>query len=156
MASTVVTHLIIFIAVISIATGLIIGFKNFSDQSQSAFKSKVEELNNHIKTSIKIEVISYDNESNETRIYVRNIGDTKLRPEYVDVYIDGFRFSRNESEKNSRTVEILNDTNTIDTDLWNPKEELYIVAKKRLNSGETHEVIVTTQYEGSDQDSFST
>ena len=151
-----VTHLIIFIAVISIATGLIIGFKNFADQSQSSLSSKTDELNNHIKTSIKIELVAYDNTTNETKIYVRNTGSTKLNPDEVDVYIDGFRFSRNQSQANNRTVEILPDTNTVDYTLWNPKEQLYIIARKHLNTGETHTVVVTTQYESSDTDTFST
>ena len=156
LASTIITHLIIFIAVISIATGVIIGFKNFADQSQSSLTSRTKELNNHIKTAIKIELISYDNTTNETKVYVRNIGSTTLDPSYVDIYIDGFRFSRNQSQAYNRGVEVLPDTDITDPGLWNPKEQLYIIARKHLSIHKTHEVTVTTQYEGSDTDTFST
>ena len=39
-SSTVVTHLILFIAVLGIATGLIITVKNYIDQTEGTFKEK--------------------------------------------------------------------------------------------------------------------
>lgn len=151
--STIATQTILFIAVIGIAAGLVVGIKNFADKSESTFNVKRDDFANQIGTDISIEVIHYDNTTNNTVLYVKNTGQTKLRPEQVDVYIDGIRIPRNIT---NRTIGVLADTEIIDPGVWNPKEELKItVLKMWLNENITHNAIVNTPYETRDSETFS-
>jgi len=150
--STVTTHVILFIAAISIATGLLFGMKNFSDNAESTFKMKSDEYNNKIKTGIRIEVISHNNWTNTTNIYVKNTGQTKLDPAKFDIYIDGVRIPRNAS---NRTIEVIPDTDNVNIGILDPKEAVHIQVFGYLNKDITHEVTVTTQYETRDSDFFS-
>jgi archaellum component FlaF (FlaF/FlaG flagellin family) len=150
--STIITHVILFIAVISIATGLLMGIKNFADQSESAFNTKKDDFNRQIGTDISIEVVHYNNETNQTSVFVRNTGQTIMKPAQIDVYIDGLRIPRNDT---NRTIMVLSDTDTVDVGNWNPKEELKIVVKLWLNENKMHSVIVTTPYETTDTETFS-
>ncbi|MEM4267374.1 MAG: hypothetical protein QXK37_00930 [Candidatus Woesearchaeota archaeon] len=150
--STVTTHVILFIAAISIATGLLFGIKNFSDNAENSFKGKADDFNNKILTSIQIEVVHYDNTTNSTNIYVKNTGRTMLKPEYFDIYIDGVRVPRNDT---NRTVEVISDTEIENTGILDPKEELHIVVYRWLDENITHTVIVTTQYDTNDEETFS-
>jgi archaellum component FlaF (FlaF/FlaG flagellin family) len=150
--STVTTHVILFVAAIGIATGLLFGIKNFSDNAESTFKMKSDDYSNKIKTSIQIEVVHYDNVTNTTSIYVKNTGQTMLKPEQIDVYIDGVRLSRNDG---NRTIEIMSDTDSINAGIFDPKEEILILVPGSLDVNKTHEVIITTQYETKDTEVFS-
>ena len=49
--STVITHVILFIAVLSIASGLLIVIKNYADETEGTFKQKSDEYNKIIKTT---------------------------------------------------------------------------------------------------------
>ncbi|MGM5482028.1 MAG: hypothetical protein ACQESF_01060 [Nanobdellota archaeon] len=151
-ASTVVTHMILFIAVLGIASGLLIGLKNFSDNAESSFKSQSDAFNNQMKTSFEIEVVHYNNNTETTHIYVRNTGETKHKPEDIDVYIDGIRFPRNET---NRTIKIIDDTEVIEKGIWNNKEKILIKAKRKLSDDKTHKVVMTSPYEGKVTDTFS-
>jgi len=151
-SSTVITHVILFIAVLGIASGLLIAIKNYADETEGTFKQKSDEYNKIIKTSIKIEVISYNNASNTTWIYVRNTGQTVMKPSQIDVYIDGLRFPRNDS---NRTIEISSDTELENYGFWDPKEQILIKAFSYLDDTVSHEVIVTTPYSVRDSDTFS-
>jgi archaellum component FlaF (FlaF/FlaG flagellin family) len=151
-SSTVVTQMILFIAVLSIATGLVITVKNYADQSESTFKQKSNDNDLVIKTNIKIEVISYNNNTNTTWVYVRNTGQTQMRPEQIDIYIDGERLYRDET---NRTIELLSDTDNVNVGIWDQKEQLLIKAFKFLNNTITHEVIITTPYSVRDSETFS-
>jgi archaellum component FlaF (FlaF/FlaG flagellin family) len=151
-SSTVVTHLILFIAVLGIATGLIITVKNYIDQTEGTFKEKSNDNDLIIKTNIKIEVISYNNNTNTTWIYVRNTGQSAMKPAQIDMYIDGIRLYR---DNTNRTIELLLDTDLINVGIWDPKEQLLIKAFKFLNNTITHEVIIATPYSVSDSETFS-
>jgi len=102
-ASTIITHLILFIAVLGIASGLLIVIKNYADQTEGTFTQKSDEYNKVIQTNIKIEVISYKNATNTTWVYIRNTGKTSMKPSNIDIYIDGMRFPRNASSRIQRS-----------------------------------------------------
>lgn len=152
-ASTIVTHMILFIAVLGIASGLLVGLKNFSDNAQSSFNQKSDEFNKQIRTSFEIEVVSYDNNTETTSVYVRNTGETTLKPGTIDIYIDGTRFPRNTT---NRTIKVLEDTEQVNPGLWDEAEKLLIKANKKLEDDMTHEVIVTSPYQGRAKKEFST
>ncbi len=151
-ASTVVTQTILFIAVLTIATGLIIGIKNFSDKTESSLNTQSNAYNELIKTDISIDVVHYDNTTNITTIYARNTGKTKIDPEKVDVWIDGIRIARNTSIRN---ISVEPDTDRINKGIWDSKEILKITIRKDLNKDEIHEAIVMTPNSVKDSDVFS-
>ena len=150
MASTVVTHVIMFIAVISIATGLLVAIKNYADQSEGAFAQKSKEYNQVIKTSIKIDLVHHDSGTNTTWVYVRNTGQTSMYPDDIEIYLDGARIARG-----NRTVELVEDAELVSPEVWDPKELLLIKVVKYLNSAAAHEAVVTTPYQVRDTESFS-
>ncbi len=151
-ASTIIAQIILFIAVLGIASGLIVVIKNYSDQTEGVFKDKSNEYDQIIKTSIKIAVISYNNDTDTTWIYVSNTGQTSMKPSQVDVYIDGIRFPRNDT---NRSIGVLSDTDIVNKGLWDPKEQLLIKAYRHLDDTKSHEVIVNTPYSVRDSDTFS-
>lgn len=151
-ASTVVTHVILFIAVLSIASGLLVVIKNYADQTEGTFVQKADEYNKVIKTEIHIEVVYYDNLTNNTLVYVKNTGQTAMDPAQVDIYIDGIRIPRS---SDNRTIEVQADTEVINTGLWDPKEVLYIRARLDLSEDISHEVMISTPYSIQDSETYS-
>jgi archaellum component FlaF (FlaF/FlaG flagellin family) len=151
-SSTVITHVILFIAVLSIASGLLVVIKNYADQTEGTFVQKANEYDKNIKTGIHIETLSYDNVTNTTLVYIRNTGQTSMDPVQIDVYIDGYRFSRDSS---NRSVTVEADTEVVSTGIWDPREVLFIRATRDLNRDIIHEVKVLTPYTVSDTESYS-
>jgi archaellum component FlaF (FlaF/FlaG flagellin family) len=96
--------------------------------------------------------LSFSNDTKTTHIYLKNTGQTLLDPSKFDVYIDGIRIPRNDS---NRTIEVLADTDTINLGILDPKEGLHIQVFGDIREDVTHEVTVTTQYETRDSDFFS-
>jgi archaellum component FlaG (FlaF/FlaG flagellin family) len=141
-----------FIAAIGIATGLLFGIKNFSDSAESNFVVKKNDFDNKILTALQIEMLHFDNMTNVTSIYIKNTGRTMLDPTRMDVYIDGVRIPRNDTE---RTISVLPDTDTINSGILDPKETAQIMVFGYLDETMTHEVTVTTQYETKDSEVFS-
>ncbi len=154
-ASTAVTHLILFIAVLGIATGLVVGLKSFSDDMRSSMHSRSSAFKSISETSFKIEVVHYDSESGITNIYARNTGEKSHRLENVDVYLNGMRIPRDED---NRTIELLEDTirDNEGRDIWDKGEKLVIRVFKDIGENRIHEVIVTTPHEGAESKEFST
>ncbi len=149
--SLVVTHVILFIAVLGIATGLLVAIKNYADETEAVFNEKADKHNQMIATSINIDVVRYSNVTNTTFVYVRNTGSTVMDPARVDLYIDGIYISRN----SNRSVEILTDTEVANTGKWDPREMLLIKANMTLDPSVTHEVTVVTPYSIQDKEGFS-
>jgi archaellum component FlaF (FlaF/FlaG flagellin family) len=150
--SVVTTHVILFIAAIGIATGLLFGIKNFSDTAESSINMKADDYNNKIKTSIQVEMISFDEDRNITNVYVRNTGRTMLDPLKMDVYLDGVRIPRNST---NRTIEVTDDTDLINEGIFDPKETIHIAIFGYVDDLRTHDVTVTTPYEVKDSETFS-
>ncbi len=154
-ASTAVTHMILFIAVLGIVTGLVVGLKSFSDNAQSSMQSQSKSFRDIMDTSFNIEVVYHDISTDTTKIYVRNTGEKSHRLESVDVYINGVRIPRNED---NRTIEILEDTERFNKGegIWDKNEKLFIRVFMQLDSDRKHEVVVTTPHEGREREEFST
>jgi archaellum component FlaF (FlaF/FlaG flagellin family) len=150
MASTVVSHVIIFIAVLTIASGLMVAMKNFADETEGAFTSKSDKYNEYMMTSIEIDVVHYDNTTNVTHIYARNTGRTSLDIDQIDVYIDGMRIARNASNRS-----IVPDTEVVSTGIWDPRELLHIEAESDLDDTIEHEAIIITGNSYRESETFS-
>jgi len=141
-----VSTLIMFIAVISVTTGLVIVFKNYVASTQDSFSVQNELTSNKLRSSITISNIYYNDSSNMTYIYVKNVGETKLSPELFDLYVDNAYIS------NVNAYYADNLTNPIT--LFNSQETLALVKQINLTSG-THEVKVVTEFSTSATDMFN-
>ncbi len=150
--SNIASHLIMFIAVLTISTVVVGVFNNYVDTTTSAVKVQQDWLSNQLKTAIKIEVVSYDSSTNTTTAYVENTGATILDVNDSDVFIDGQRIPR---ETANRTIGVVPDTEVADIGKWNPKEEVEIQVFEHLAANVTHKLIVTTPYQGMDTEEFS-
>ena len=152
--SSIASHIIMFIAVLSISTVVVAVFNEQMDTTTSSIVTQQKWLSNQLKTDITIEVIDFVNISeNQTTVYIENTGATILDITYVDIYVGGQRIPRNVS---NRTIEILSDTEIANTGDWDPKEQVKIVVNKTLDENTTYAVIVTALYNGKDIDEFST
>lgn len=152
--STLSTHLIIFIAVLSLSTFVVAMFNDHMDSTTSSIKIQQNSLSQQLRTDITILVIDYVNrEENQTTIYLENTGLTILDLDHIDVYIGGIRIPRNNE---SRIIEILPDTEITNIGLWDPKEQIVIVVNYELEANKTYNVVVTSQHGGRAVDQFST
>jgi archaellum component FlaG (FlaF/FlaG flagellin family) len=150
--SDLATQIIMFIAVITVATGLVIAFNSSVTEASNSMKVKTDSLSLTMRTDVTIDMVSYEEASNTTFVYVRNTGKTMLTTNQTDVYLNGFRIPRNESH---RTIEVLEDTDNLNIDIWDPTEQILIKIFSELNDTTTHEITVTTEYNTKDTEQFS-
>lgn len=141
-----VSTLIMFIAVISVTTGLVIVFKNYVGATQDSFSVQNELTSNKLRSSITISNIYFNTSSNMTYVYVKNIGETKLTPQQFDLFVDD-AFITN---YNVYYADNLTKTMT----LFNQQETLVLVKQINLTSG-THDVKVVTEFSTSATDMFN-
>lgn len=142
--SNIASHLIMFIAVMTIAATLIFTFNAQLSDSAGTVASRQRYLTNQMRTAITIESVKYDSSSNETTAYVKNIGDSRIYPNQSMIYIDGDRIAYDAN----LTLAIEADTNTKNTDVLDPNEILKMVITKYLDTSDTHELVIVTQYNG--------
>lgn len=150
--SSVTSQLIMFIAVMSLSTGLIVVFKNYVDESSGAMTSQWDTMSNNIKTDITITNVNWNNDTNTTTVHVLNTGKTTLDIEKTDIYLDGQFIPRSAL---NRTINVTPSTDTRSVGLWDPKELVEIKIFKGLGS-DTHYVDVSTQFGIKDTETFST
>ena len=149
--SSITSTLIMFIAVMSLATGLVVVMKQSVDETSSSLSVRTDILKNTLQTELEISTISYNNITEVTTVNVQNIGKTRLKPELVDIYIAGVFTPRNTS---NRTITVTDSTDTKNPGLWDPHEVIEIQVFKNMTK-ETHTVVVTSQYGAREEDSFS-
>lgn len=145
----VATTIIMFIAVLMLATGVIITINNQLEQSQASMKVQNDYLNNQLKTNILINEVNYT--AGTTTLYIINQGKTVLKLDKTDVYLDAAFIPRNET---NRTIALESSTDITNPGLWDPDEIATIKINKILQGGE-HRVAVTTQYGVKDEELFS-
>lgn len=143
------TTIIMFIAVLLIATGVIITLRTDIEKTQNSMRVQGELLNNQIQTNIQITNTNYT--AGTTTLYVINNGKTILKTDRIDVYLDGEFIPRNET---NRTIAIESSTDIKNPGLWDPNEIITLKVYKTLSAGE-HTVAVTTQYANKDEELFS-
>lgn len=137
-AENVVASLILFIAVMALATTTTIVFKNYMDRSGSAVAEQQTRNTDIIQTNFRIAIATYNEQT--TTAYVKNTGSTRFEPEDIDLYIDGIRIPRNES---NRSISVTTDTDTTNTGIWDPQEELEIQIFKEYTNSQTRTLIVS-------------
>lgn len=144
------TTIIMFIAVLLVATGVIVSLRTNIDQTQSSMKAQADMLNNQIKTSLTITQTNYT--AGTTTAYVINNGKTTLKLDRIDAFLDAEFIPRNET---NRTITLEASTDTTNPGLWDPDEVVKVEIYKTLGPGQ-HRVAVTTQYGTKDEELFST
>lgn len=145
----VATTIIMFIAVLMLATGVLITMNNQIEQSQASMKVQNDYLNNQLKTNILINQVNYS--AGQTTLYVMNEGKTILKLDKTDVFLDAEFIPRNDT---NRSITIETSTDITNPGLWDPDEMVKIVINQTLTAGE-HRVAVTTQYGVKDEELFS-
>ncbi|MFT4250600.1 MAG: hypothetical protein ACMXYD_04535 [Candidatus Woesearchaeota archaeon] len=149
-AENVIASLILFIAVMALATTATILFKNHLDTSGAAITQQQSRSTDLIGTNFDIILASYN--TGTITAYVKNTGTTRFYPEEIDLYINNQRIPRNPA---NRTITIVEDTNTINPDVWDPGEELEIEIYKTFSTSQTHTLRVTTPNSASTTEEFS-
>ena len=142
----VASTLIMFIAIISVTTGLVIAFTNYIRTTEQSLSVQNDLTSNKLKTSVTISYVYYNSTSDVINIYLKNVGDTKLHPKLFDLYIDGaFQSGFNTTEPTDFSSNVT---------LFEPQDTVSVNQDIVLNSG-THEVMVVTEFGVSAKDSFN-
>lgn len=84
----VASTLIMFIAIIGVSVGMVIAIKSYAIDTQESFDVQNTAVTNQLKTSIDIINVYYDDVTNMTYVYLKNVGKTKLVTEDFDMFID--------------------------------------------------------------------
>ncbi len=142
----VVSTLIMFIAIVGVSTGMVIAFQNYIMDTQSAMKVQNDASVNKLKAIISITNIYYNSSTNDTYIYVKNIGEVDLYATRMDLFIDG-KFTNNYTS-------VYADNLTKELVLLKPQDTTAIIHNEYLPSG-THTIRVVTQYSSYAEDSFN-
>ena len=150
--SDLASQIIMFIAVITVATGLVVAFNSSVTEASNSMRIRTDSLSLTMRTDVTIDMVSYEDATNTTFVYVRNTGRTMLDINQTDIYLNGLRVPRNSTY---RTIEILEDTDVINPGIWDPTEQVLIKIFQELNNTSTHEVTVTTEYNTKDTEKFS-
>lgn len=137
-AENVIASLILFIAVMGLATTTTIIFKNNMDSSANAVAEQQQRSTDVLKTAFVIALATYD-DVNTTYVYVKNTGSTRFYPIDIDVYLDGVRVPRSDA---NRTINVTADTDSVNVGIWDPDEELEIQVFETFAASETHEIVV--------------
>lgn len=84
-----VSTMILFIAIISVTTGLVVLFNNYVSETQDSFSTQNKITTSKLRTSLSITNVDYNSSSQELKIYVKNIGESKLYTKNFDIYLEG-------------------------------------------------------------------
>ena len=150
-AENVIASLILFIAVMALATTTTVVFKNYLDRSGAAVNEQQQKSVDIMKTSFNIAIATYTDATTTT--YVKNTGSTRFDPEDIDIYIDGIRIPRNSG---NRSIQVTPDTDTTNPGIWDPQEELEIQIFKEFPNSQTRTLLISTPNGVTAQTEFST
>lgn len=141
---SIVANLMMFIAVLMLATSTIFVLNVYIQETQSSLTEQKNNLISELRTDIKINSISYDNVT--LSIYVTNTGSIDLDMDRIDLFIEGDRKSRSFTDKS-----IEEDTLITGQGSWSPREMLKISYNDTDLAGNVN-VKVTTPVGISDED----
>ena len=136
MARTSITHLVLFLAVVSaaaIGVGVLVteaglyaqAIDDESDREQAALETDLTIINDPEAGS------TYDADSETITLYVKNVGGRTLEPDALDLLVDGEYVSDGATE---RTV--------VDDDRWREGAVLEVTVDRSLETG-SHRIVAT-------------
>lgn len=149
---TVAAQMIMFISLLSVATGVVLVFDQHAQETTTAMTIKSDALANNLKTDFVITNVWHNSTLNFTYIDLLNTGATELVINQTDVIIDGVFIPRDEFSKN---LTIIPSTSIRNPLLWDPKEVLEITVNRTLSANTTHILDVITEYGVSKTETFS-
>ncbi len=143
---SVVSTLIMFIAIVGVTTGLVIAFENYVGETQRSFSTQNELASNKLKTSLSITNEFYNSTGNELIVYVKNIGETKLRPQNFDVFLN---------DQYIVTYDVVYASNfSSNMTLMNMQDTAAIIIPITLGSG-TNDIKIVSEYGVGDEEQFN-
>ncbi|MDD3264020.1 MAG: hypothetical protein PHT94_03945 [Candidatus Nanoarchaeia archaeon] len=131
----VASQVIMFISIVTISLAFVFMLNDMNQSTQSALSSKQKIENDKLMSSLSFDLIDYRN--GNLNIYIKNIGETKIKLETISFYLDG-EFLSNETI----TKEIISETDINDIGIFNKNEILKINLSKNLDIGE-HTIILS-------------
>jgi flagellar protein FlaG len=127
---TVATHIILFIAMITVASGAAVLLKTTTEQTSSALRVQRDILVDQLRSDLTILTATYDNETSTVILYVKNTGKTQMQTTDFDVFVRGIRVPAHSLEA---TLEA--DTDTRNPGLFDPTETLRLDATVSQSPG---------------------
>lgn len=150
--SEIFSTLIMFIAVVTISSSLIIMFRGQVADTQSQVIEQQKIISNQIRSNINIDMVYFNNVTETVHVFVRNTGNIQIDNDTLDVYIDSMRVPRNSS---NRTIQVLSDTELKNTGYWDPKEQVEIKIFYNVTRSESHVLYINTEYGANSEYEFS-
>ena len=146
------SSLIMFIAVMSLTTGVVIGLKQHFDSTSSAINMEQKRVSKELKTDVTIEVTNYKSGQNKLDVYVKNTGNTRLNVNKTDIFLNNIRIPR---ANVNRSIQVTSDSDNINSGDWDNSEVILITLNTTLASSETHTISVATEFGVKDTLEFS-
>lgn len=143
---SIVSSLIMFIAIISVSTVVVISFKNQVFQTNDAINQQNDFITQKIKTTISISNVFYNSTSNQVFIYVKNLGETSLHTKLFDLFLDE-EYTSNFLVKKAEDL-------TTDVEILTPQQTLVIIANKTLNTG-SHSLTLVSEFGNREKENFN-
>ncbi|MFW5746348.1 MAG: hypothetical protein ACOCWQ_02225 [Nanoarchaeota archaeon] len=143
---------IMFIAVTSAATLLAFVFNNYANSASASISTRQTFMNEQLKSDITIENVLYDVTSQQVKVYVRNTGQSAMKINYTSAFIANERVDFSSA---AASIEVISDTDTVNTGIWDSKETVLITSNQSITPGVTHTVAIITQYGVKDEYEFS-
>lgn len=131
----VASQVIMFISIVTISLAFVFMLNDMNQSTQSALSSKQKIENDKLMSGLSFDLIDYRN--GNLNIYIKNIGETKIRLETISFYLDG-EFLLN----GTITKEIISETDINDIGIFNKNEILKVNLSKNLDVGE-HIIILS-------------
>ena len=143
---SVVSTLIMFIAIVGVSTGLVIAFKGFMLDTQSSMRIQNDITNKQLQSAISISNIVYNSSNNKLYVYVKNIGTITHTPKLYDVFLDDLftnKFNYTYADNFSKVITI-----------FQPQDTMVLIINATLGSG-THSIKVVSEYSTIAKDLFN-
>lgn len=131
----VVSTLIMFIAIVSVTTGLVIAFQNYFVKTQSSLKFKQDLSEKKLRTKVDISHVFYNKSSYDLEVYLKNIGSVEVLTSNFEIFLD---------QKFSNNLSVFLAENDEEILVLQPKKTAKIVFNKKLNLG-SHIVKIVTE-----------
>ncbi len=129
---TIAANIIMFIAVLMIASGLIIRMNSYTQETSVTLNTQKNKMLDELRSDITITSSSYSNitDPGKVTIYVKNSGKLDQSINYTEIYVAGERVPNSD-----KTMTIEPDTMISGGYFWAPSEILKIEAVKNLTPG---------------------
>jgi archaellum component FlaF (FlaF/FlaG flagellin family) len=138
-------QVIFFFIVMTAILGFFSVSKTMALQTKQNINLREDRALNVLQSSVQITNLSYDLFKTNITFIVNNTGKIMLRTEQLDIYVDGVRIPRNQT---NRTITIL-PPDFVNPILWDPDESIAVEVAQPLLSG-THTITVITEYSTKD------